>query len=110
MADLRVAQTASNQQRPAPLPGEGADSRERRQGRERSDRPRPGAEELAVALSESNRGALTARYEQTEDGSGLIHIVDTKSGETVAIMTPEELRAMAEATGLPAGLLVEVAS
>ncbi len=110
MADLRVEQTASSQQRAAPVPGEGADGRERQQGRERSARPRPGAEELAVALSESDRGDLTAHYEPSEDGAGLIHIVDNTSGETVAIMTPEELRAMAEATGLPTGLLVEVAS
>lgn len=110
MADLRVAQAATNQQRPAPVPGEGADSRERQQGHERRRRPRPGAEELAVALSASDDADLTAHYEQSEDGAALIHIVDGKSGETVAIVTPEELRAMAEATGLPAGLLVEVAS
>ena len=112
MADLRVDQTATNQQRPAPVSGEGAGNRERQQGRERSTRPRPGAEELAVALSEADRTELTAHYEPSEDGDGdgLIHIVDNKTGETVAILTPEELRAMAETTGLPAGLLVEVAS
>lgn len=110
MADLRVDQTATNQQRPAPVSGEGAGNRERQQGRERSPRPRPGAEELAVALSESDRTELTAHYEPSEDGAGLIHIIDNKSGETIAILTPEELRAMAETTGLPAGLLVEVAS
>ena len=110
MADLRVDQAAANQQRPAPVSGEGAGNRERQQGRERYPRPRPGAEELAVALSESDRAELTAHYEPSEDGAGLIHIIDNKSGETVAILTPEELRAMAETTGLPAGLLVEVAS
>lgn len=110
MADLRVDQAAGNPQRPAPVSGEGAGGRERQQARERSPRRRPGAEELAVALSESDRGELTAHYEQSEDGVGMIHIVDSESGETVAIITPEELRAMAEATGLPAGLLVEVAS
>ncbi len=110
MADLRVDQTATNQQRPAPVSGEGAGNGERQQGRERSPRPRPGAEELAVALSESDRTELSAHYEPGEDGEGLIYIIDNKSGETVAILTPEELRAMAETTGLPAGLLVEVAS
>ena len=110
MADLRVTQPGAAKQRTSPVPGDGASGRENQEGRERPDRQRAGAEELAVALAQSDRGELTARYEQDGDGNGRIHITDSSSGETVAIVTPEELRAMAEATGLPPGLLVEVAT
>ncbi len=110
MADLRVVQSGTTQQRTSPVTGDGGGGRERREGEERPNRGRPGAEELAVALSEPDRAELTAHYEQDEDGNGLIRIIDGKSGETVATVTPDELRAMAETTGLPAGLLVEVAT
>lgn len=110
MADLRVSQSGAAQPRTSPVPGDGGSGREPQQGRQRPGRQRAGAEELAVALAEADRGDLSASYEQDEDGNGLIHITDSSSGEIVAIVTPDELRAMAEATGLPLGLLVEVAT
>jgi hypothetical protein len=71
----------------------------------------PGAAELAVALSESARGdALVARYEEGSDGTPLIRIVDRVRGDTVALVTPDELRDLAQETGLPPGLLIQVSS
>ena len=42
--------------------------------------------------------------------SGSVWFVDRDRGETVALLTPEELRDLAEQTGLPAGLLVHISS
>ena len=70
----------------------------------------PGAEELAVALHESGRGHLRAHFTIDEDGHALIRIVDHERDETVAVVTPEELRELAEQTGLPSGLLVQASS
>jgi hypothetical protein len=64
------------------------------------------AEELALALTEDWRPAMEARYEEDDSGAPRIRVVDTQSGETVAVVTPEELRALAVGTGLPPGLLM----
>ncbi|MFA7249297.1 MAG: hypothetical protein WC273_06635 [Dehalococcoidia bacterium] len=69
---------------------------------------RPGAEELAVALD--GRQQLSARFEQDADGQPLVRVFDRERGETVALLTPEELRALAEQTGLPPGMLIHVSS
>jgi hypothetical protein len=71
---------------------------------------RRGAEELAVALADSGRSALAAEFFQDADGHALIKIVDRERGDTVAVITPEELRDLAERTGLPPGLLVQAIS
>ncbi|MDA0271025.1 MAG: hypothetical protein O2798_09675 [Chloroflexi bacterium] len=90
----------------APASGE---QRHQREQRERQDDPPPrGAEELALALDEGRRAHLVAHFEQDADGAPLVRIVDRDRGETVAVMTPEELRAVAEQTGLPTGLLLQV--
>ncbi|MDA1062414.1 MAG: hypothetical protein O2895_05865 [Chloroflexi bacterium] len=89
--------------------GRGRDQ-ERREDAPRDGGPPPGSEELAVALSEDGRGAMTPRLEQNEQGETVIRIVDSTSGETVAVVTPEELRELAEQTGLPAGMLIETKS
>lgn len=70
----------------------------------------PGAEELAVALSEDGRGTMSTRLEENDDGDPVIRIVDSASGETVAVVTPDELRELSEQTGLPAGMLLEAKS
>ena len=70
----------------------------------------PGAAELAVALSEGGRSAMAAQYETDAGGTVHIRIVDLESNETVALLTPEELRVLAEQTGLPAGLLFKAES
>jgi hypothetical protein len=91
--------------------GEGGGRRE--QHREPSSNeggPPPGSEELAVALSEEGRGTMTPQLEENEDGDPVIRIVDSASGETVAVVTPEELRELSEQTGLPAGMLLEARS
>jgi hypothetical protein len=77
----------------------------------RRERPAPdgAAPELARALSEDGR-ALEARYELDAAGEPRIRIVDGARGETVAVLTPEELRALAEQTGLPPGLLLRTSS
>ena len=40
----------------------------------------------------------------------MIRIVDRESGESVAVVTPEELRELAEQTGLPTGMLLQAQS
>ena len=95
---------------------------QRRRGEERQPpqqgggQERPGAEELALALDGSlagsfdGRSRLSARFEQDADGQPLVRILDAERGETVALLTPEELRALAEQTGLPPGMLVRLSS
>lgn len=109
MPELRVEHVA-------PLvpgtPSVGADQRrrgggERRQHREGDSSP-AGAEELAVALD--GRRHLSARFEQDADGQPLVRVIDRERGETVALLTPDELRRLAEQTGLPTGMLVHLSS
>ncbi len=68
-----------------------------------------GREELAVALGETGR-QLRAELEHDADGELLVRVVDVNRGEVVAILTPDELRSMAGATGLPSGLLFQARS
>ena len=110
MEDLRVSR---GPQPIGPQPA-GADAhRQSGQGQQRpaNGRPQqPGAEELAVALHGAGHGTLVARYEQDGEGAPLVRIIARESGETVALLTPEELRELADQTGLPPGLLVQLAS
>lgn len=53
---------------------------------------------------------MQARYEQDADGNPLIRIVDAERGETIAVLTPEELQELAAQTGLPPGLLIRTTS
>ena len=112
MADLRVTETHPSTERPSLVSRDGGSAGQGAGGgsARREDR-RAGAEELAVALAASDRGdSLTARYEVDGDGMPLIRIVDRARGETVALITPDELKELAEDTGLPPGLLVQVSS
>jgi len=111
VADLRVQRPEPAADRPQSVSRDGA-SAGRGEGEQPHADERPaGAEELAVALAESDRGdALTASYEVGAEGEPLIRIVDRVRGETVALITPEELKALAEDTGLPPGLLLRVSS
>jgi len=110
MADLRVDHGVQ------PIETQRTSADQRRQGERREQKPsdgrrqQPGAEELAVALRGAGHGALQARFEQDGEGRPLVRILDRESGETVALLTPEELRDLADPTGLPPGLLVQVAS
>ena len=108
MADVRVSRTPDSSQQVAHVTAEGsrkdARQQEQRGGQRRS--PSPGAEELALALADGGRAAMEARYEEDADGNPLIRIVDVEREETIAVLTPEELRALTEQTGLPPGLLL----
>ena len=109
MPELRIEHVAPLG---AGTPAVSADQR-RRGGDERQhardgEQPSPGAEELAVALD--GRRRLAARFEQDADGQPLVRVVDRDRGETVALLTPEELRRLAEQTGLPTGMLVHLSS
>jgi len=112
VTDLRVQQPDSGAERAHSVSRDG--SAPRREGGEESprhDSGPAGAEELAVALAESDRGeALRASYELGSNGEPLIRIVDHLRNETVALITPDELKALAEDTGLPPGLLLRVSS
>lgn len=82
----------------------GSGHRDQSPPRERS--PRQGAEELAIALAGDGHASMEAHYEQDAEGNPLIRIVDVARGETVGLLTPEELRILTEHTGLPPGLLL----
>jgi len=112
VADLRIQHTDASAERPVAVSHD-AGSGGRGPGHEPEPHAEraPGAEELAVALSESDRGeSLTARFELGSEGEPLIRITDRSRNETVALITPEELKALAEDTGLPPGLLLRVSS
>jgi hypothetical protein len=106
MADLAVSRPSESQR----LAGVAADGR----GGEHRDPPpeqkrkwrQPDSPELAIALG----GAVTAVFEEGPDGQPMIRIIDRERGETVALVTPEELRAMTAGTGLPPGLLMRATS
>ncbi len=70
----------------------------------------PGVEELALALREEGRKHLVARLVTDESGETRVRIVDTDRDETVAVLTPDELRILAAQTGLPSGLLLQARS
>ena len=112
MADLRVTGTPDPSRQVTQVSSEGGrdPGQNERQPEHRRRHSAPGAEELALALTEDGRTAMEAHYEQDDDGTPLIRIVDRERDETVAIVTPEELRAMAEQTGLPPGLLLHIAT
>jgi hypothetical protein len=112
MSDIRVPRQldASNHVPRVATNGQGG---RHAPGNEQHSHPRheqPGAEELALALPETGRVALAAQLIQDVDGNPLIRIVDRERGETIAVVTPEALRELAEQTGLPKGLLVEMTS
>lgn len=89
--------------------GEGGEPR--REPRDHHDSGQaPGVEELAVALREPGRSRLVARLESDDSGEMRVRIVDPERNETVAVLTPDELRALAAQTGLPAGLLLQARS
>lgn len=108
MPDLRVEHAV---QLPLGTPSVSPDQRRQgghRQHQQGGGKPRPGAEELALALD--GRSQLSARFEQDADGQPLVRVFDRERGETVALLTPEELRTLAEQTGLPPGMLVHISS
>lgn len=112
MPDLRIERGQPGLG-PAPITpdqrrGDGGDARRGR--REPEDRGTPGVEELAVALHEERRKHLVARLVTDESGDTRVRIVDTERDETVAVLTLDELRALAAQTGLPAGLLLQARS
>ncbi len=111
MTDIRVERTAGAGRE---VGGVAPDARERgpdRDGAGQEQRRRePGSAELAAAFAEEGRATMEARLEVGEDGEARVRIVDTARDETVAVVTPEELRALAQRTGLPPGLLMQRAS
>jgi hypothetical protein len=113
MADLRIERGPSPLG-PASIPleqrrGEGGDSRRGRRD-QAGGREAPGVEELAVGLQDAGRSRLVARLESDESGAPLVRIVDPEQDETVGVLTPDELRALAAQTRLPAGLLLQARS
>lgn len=109
MADLQVHSTTPTSRELAAARPDAHGRREERPPGDRQDgqRERPrGAEELAVALHIDHQSEIEARYETDVDGEPRIRIVDRRRNETVAVLTPEELRTLAESTGLPPGLLL----
>jgi len=112
MSDLRVGQPGAVAHSVEGVKPDGdAPRREQRGGQHRDSHGAAGSEELAIALANSSRGhTLVARYETDDEGNPLIRIFDREQNETVALLTPEELRTLTEDTGLPPGLLVRAVS
>ena len=111
MVDLRIASGPDPSVRVGAPSGDGrghAGERQRERPRERERGP--AAVELAVALSRDAGAAIEARYEEDADGQPRIRLIDGERGGTIAVVTPEELRALAERTGLPPGLLLRATS
>ena len=112
MADLRIERgqtpVGPTSITPDQRRGNGGDAH--RERRDRDDGAAPGVEELAVALREERRKHLVARLVVDESGETRVRIVDTDRDETVAVLTPDELRTLAAQTGLPAGLLLQARS
>lgn len=106
MPDLAVTRSTEARR----MGGVNADAHggERREPAPEEQRPRReySSPELAVALGE----AVTVVYEQGANGESLIRVLDNERGETLAVVTPEQLLAMTADTGLPPGLLVRLAS
>jgi len=95
---------------PAAIPTASEERRRQPGGQRRQQERQPGGrEELALALDEGGR-ALAALLETDVDGVAIVRVVDRTDGRTVAVLTPEELRALADATGLPSGLLFQARS
>jgi hypothetical protein len=108
MADVRVDR--STQLPPAGVPAASGEQRRQRDPHGQPKERQPGGrEELAVALGEPGR-VLRAHLEDGPDGEPIVRVVDQTRNETVAVLTPEELGALAEQTGLPAGLLFQARS
>lgn len=106
MAELKITRSDDTALQVGGVASDG-DGQAQQRGQEQSQKRRasPGAEELAVAFSEDGRTTIEARYEQDADGNPRIRIIDRERGETIAVVTPEELRVLAAQTGLPPGLL-----
>lgn len=106
MAEIAVAR-GTEAQRLASVGAEahGEPRRDREPPRPRSQRRKP-SPELAIALG----AAVTIAYEEGADGTPLIRVIDHERGETVALLTPEELRQLTADTGLPPGALVRLSS
>ena len=106
MSDLAVTRPSESQRLTAvAADGHGAEHHEPPPEQKRERRV-PSSPELALALGE----AVTAVFEEGPEGQPLIRIIDRERGETVALVTPEELREMTAGTGLPPGMLMRVAS
>jgi len=111
MADIRVERSqGAGREVGAVAPDAHERSPERDRSGDEQRRREPGSAELAAAFAEEGRATMEARLELGEDGEALVRIVDTERDETVAVVTPEELRDLAQRTGLPAGLLMQRAS
>ncbi len=108
MADLRIPGPGAGSPPVSNVGADGGREQPRHEQPPEGERraPRPGAEELAVALAAGDGLAMEAHYEQDAGGNPLIRITDRERGETVALLTPEELAALTEQTGLPPGLLL----
>lgn len=113
MPDLRIERGPSRLGPASVTPDqrhdEGGEPRHGRRDHEDRNGP-PGVEELAVALRESGRSRLVARLVTDDAGETLVRIVDAERDETVTVLTPDELRALAAQTGLPSGLLLRAQS
>lgn len=106
MADIAVVRNVEAQRLGAVSADAHGEPRREPQRDPRRRPARPRTPELALALGE----AVSLSYETGADGSPLVRDVDNERGETVALLTPEELRNLTADTGLPAGVLVRLSS
>ena len=110
MGDLRIHSDPARPATTAPVGADGGRGGPAHEREQPQHERRPAAPELAIALAGDARAAMEARYEEGIDGQPRIRILDRERGETVAVLTPDELRALTEQTGLPPGLLLRASS
>ena len=82
------------------------DARRQPRREPRRDSARRESPEVAVALGE----AVSLAYEIDADGAPVVRVIDNERGETVAVLSPEELRRLTSDTGLPPGALLRLSS
>ena len=111
MSELRAVTGTERGRAVQPASSDGG-GRQRHHDREPDQPPHRApvaAPELALALA-ADGAEVAAVYEEDEAGQPRIRIVDRARGETVALLTPSELQALAATTELPPGLLLQTST
>ncbi|MEZ4502235.1 MAG: hypothetical protein R3C39_06395 [Dehalococcoidia bacterium] len=111
MSELRAVSGSERGRavQPASSDGGGRQRHHDRDPDQPSHRAPSAAPELALALAAED-AEVSAVYEEDEAGAPRIRIVDRANGETVALLTPAELQALAATAELPPGLLLQTST
>jgi len=111
MSELRAISGTERGRAVQPASSDGG-GRQRHHDREPDQPPHRAhteAPELALALA-ADGAEVSAVYEEDAAGQPRIRIVDRTRGETIALLTPAELQALAATAELPPGLLLQAST